>query len=157
MGSVETYVTEVSVDDVRGTLFDYHQMHHEVAEYSPHEVELQTRAIEDILDLGTPEFYETVEIEHEPWILIVTEGAAHLVHVRDDRCVEAVSIGSLDGGVYAEVTEADGTERPLVGTFTHPRLPGAIQINIARRRDRRFYEDIRVACRRWASRPAPAG
>ncbi len=154
MGSVEQYVTEVSADDVRGTLFDYHHMHHEAPEYTPQEVELQTRAIDDILKLGTPEFYETVEIDHDPWILIVMDGAAHVVRVRDDRCVEAVSIGSLDGGVYTEVTEADGTERPLVGTYTHPRLPGTIQINIARRRDRRIYDDIRVACRKWASRPA---
>lgn len=153
MGLVEDYVTEVSVDDVRGTLFDYHHMHQEVAEYTPQEVELQTRAVEDILDLGTPEFYETVEIDHDPWIVMVIDGATHLVHVRDDRTVEALSVGSLDGGVYSEVTESDGTERPLLGTFTHPRLPGPIRISIARRRDRRFYEDIRIACRKWASRP----
>jgi hypothetical protein len=154
MGVVEEFIPEVTPDDIRGTLWDFHHMRHERVEYTPNEVDLQTRALEDLLDLGKPEFYETVEIADEPWLLLVIEGAAHLVHVLDDEFVETRSIGSLDEGLYTEVTEADGTERPLVGTFTHPRLPGPIRINIPRRRDRKVYADLRGACRRWASRSA---
>jgi len=154
MGAVEDYVAEVTAEDIRGTLFDFHHLRQEAIEYAPDEVELHERAIEDLLEFGKPEFYETVEIEDEPWVIVVIDGSAHLVRVRDDRCVEVRSVGPLDGGIYTEVTAADGTERLLEGTFTHPRLPGAIRIKAPRRRDRRFFEEIRVACRTWASRPA---
>src|SRR5688572_28947355 len=109
MGAVEDYISEVTADDIRGTLFDFHHVRQERVEYTPDEVDLQTRALKDLLDFGKPEFYETVEIADEPRILLVIDGAAHFVYVRDDGCVETLSVGPLDGGVYTEVTVADGT------------------------------------------------
>lgn len=153
MSTIGDYVADVTTDDIRGTFFDYHHLRQIAVEYTPHEVELQERAIADLLERGHPEFYETVDIDDEPWILLMIDGSAHLIHVRDDRCVETRSIGPLAGGTYTEVTEADGTERLLVGTFTHPRLPGSIRINIPRKRNRRFFEELRAACRGWASKP----
>jgi hypothetical protein len=139
---------------IRDTFFDFHHLRTRQVALSEAESGLLWEALEELSRLGEPEFYDTVEIEDEPWLLVEIAGAAHLVHVEDDT-VETRSVGSLNGGTYFERVTMKGEDRALVGVFRHEgRLPGPIDIKINRWRDRPHFEGLRAACRRWASASA---
>lgn len=112
------------------------------------------QALEDVLETGDPDFYEAVEVDGTVCIVIVINGATHLVRPSETEVV-TWSVGSLDGGRYKERLFSGENGPGLEGTFAHPRLPGALVIRARRWEDFGRLKEIRGLFRHWASMKEP--
>lgn len=107
-------------------------------------------ALEELLETSAPDFYEAVEVDGVVCIVIVINGATHLVRPTKTEVV-TWSVGSLGGGTYKERLFSGENGRELEGTFGHPRLPGALVIHARRWEDFGRLKEIRALFRHWAS------
>jgi hypothetical protein len=71
-----------------------------------------------VLDGREVQYADEIEVEGDPWVLVIADNKAHLLRVTDEASsLEAVFLGALPGGEYREII---GDTARL--EFSHPRL-----------------------------------
>jgi hypothetical protein len=115
------------------------------------------RALESLAEAGDPEWWETVEIDGVPSILVFVKDAATIIQLDEEaKSAKTTYVGPLDGGTYEEVISSPGDDYALEGTFEHKRLPGKITIRAAGWSQFDAISDARAKFRDLASSPARA-
>jgi hypothetical protein len=141
---------DITPKEIRDNFFLYHRRRDREVAWSDTELGLQWQALEDLLELGQPEFFETVEMGGKPSILVVIGGGAHIV-TQEGAEVEVRSV-DLRGGTYVEVQSASKDETTLICRFEHDALPAPLTFEIEKWEQRPSVADLRMQLRKLVPR-----
>jgi hypothetical protein len=105
-------------------------------------------SLEELLGEREPDFFLTLELGGDIWILVVVEKRLHLIHP-GEQDVEICFLGRLRGSYAERIVWRNGAATIL--RFEDPRLPGgALEIEVEPPPSQRAFEDHQGIMRRAA-------